>query len=840
MNIILKHTIRSATQHRVQVGIIIVTIMLATVMIFAGFSMSEVFYNINITEYDRVAQGADMLIGENDGNGEVFSKARVEALLSDNPEEIASVEYFLKLPTIMSTSESNYIVLVEATDLDEYLNTHTLNYVDKYVGDVADLQPNADVTSEYYPMIVGETFATTMGLAVGDTAKIYLAEYDVYCTLFVMYIAEDEGIFSSSTNINILVDMSAVTNHEQVNAVYVTFTDESYYEKYEEIFAENLPAISVTEGDNQARVLEIVAENTLLLSVAIVFIVVAMMLILLTSYLIIARNRMSEMVIFKAAGASPKQVAAIMMLEVFMYAIVGAVLGVVLCRLMLKVGTMILLPYAKNVFSYSWWQYAVSIFIAVSVTLTATAVPIMQTSKKSIRESLSAESKVEQSKQVPKYLIIGILINAIAASIAINFVSGIVAYILAFDVVLSACGIIAFLSKTIIAFWCKVWSRVAKSGAKRLASITASRNKAMHTITVLLSIVVVFSVVVVEIVDIVKIAITPAQSRYESEYVALVGESKVQTTLDIAMQTLVDNKYISQAEYFSSVSFYEDEEWESSTINVYGVGSYDTVEISADLKDDVSAAWDETENAAILSTDMLLRLDCKVGDTITLYVNSADYEGEYLELTVVGEDLTTTVNDRVVFVKYENISKYATSAIILINGTENTIFSDITEAVDSLQFKSTYVLSVDNWIVSNSTYSGIGTLLTILQYAMYAVCMLGLVNIIIVTILDRKQEFVLYTLSGMSKADYKEFSYAEAGIIAISGATIGLFAGILFAQILPVVATIINKYMSFGIVPISTIAVSIIGGLCLFAAWAVLSRMTNVHKITSINNRFRI
>ncbi|MFI3229056.1 MAG: ABC transporter permease [Bacillota bacterium] len=839
MNIILKHTFRSATQHKVQVAIIITTIALATVMIFAGFSMSDVFYNINITEYDRVAQGADMLLGENNGTSETFSKARVEAILSEYPEEIASVEYFLKLPTIMTTEEASITVLVEATDLEEYLSVHELNYIDMYEGD-SDNPYGADVTNEYYPMIIGETFAENNDLSVGDTAQVYLAEYDIYSTLFVMYIAEDEGIFSSSVNINILVDFSAVTNYQQVNAVYITFTDSEYYEKYEEMFAEYLPAIEVAEGNNESRVLEIVSQNTLLLSVAIVFIVIAMMLILLTSYLIIARNRMSEMIIFKAAGATPKQVAGIMILEVLLYAIVGSVLGVVLCRLMLAVGIMVLLPYTVGLFSYAWWQYALSIIIAIVVTVCATLVPITQASKKTIRESLSNESKAEVGKGKPILAIVSVCV-ALIAGITINFVSGIFAYILSAVMVLSACAIVAFCGKYVLKFWAKVWAKINKNGAKALASVTALRSKAIHTITVLLAIVVAFSFVVVEVVDLVKVAITSSSSRYEADYIALVGDTYVKSTLDIAMLTLTTTQSdITGAGYYTEISFTETED-DTTTFRVFGASSYNTVLMCTDLTEDVYDLWLSETNPAILSTDMMLRLNCKVGDTIELYVNLSDYEGETVVFTVIGEDTTTTENDRVIFTRYDTVSDYATSSVILIDGSGNEEFSDVRDWIAALNLNNTYVLTVDAWSNSGSDlYSGVAALLTMLQYAMYAICMLGLLNIIIVTMIDRKQEFMLYSLCGMDNKNYKQFSIGEASIVALSGGTLGMVAGIGIAQILPTVATIINKYMSFSVVPLATVVVAVIGGLGLLLSWSLLCKMRKPQKMTSINDRFKV
>ncbi|MBO5773435.1 MAG: hypothetical protein J6R44_01245, partial [Clostridia bacterium] len=98
MKAFIRHVLRSADSEKGQVAVIVITIALVTCMLFIALGMYDVFFNLNMAEYDRVAQGADMLLGDNFGGGEVFSRARLQRILSAEPEgEIKDVTYFTKI-----------------------------------------------------------------------------------------------------------------------------------------------------------------------------------------------------------------------------------------------------------------------------------------------------------------------------------------------------------------------------------------------------------------------------------------------------------------------------------------------------------------------------------------------------------------------------------------------------------------------------------------------------------------------------------------------------------------------------------------------------------------------
>ena len=415
MKAFLRHILRSADASKVQVTVIIVTIAVVTAMIFVSFSLSDIFYNINMAEYDRVADGADILIGNNFSTNTMFSMNRAKAVLASMPE-VKEADYFYKTSSIMKTDDRSKTVMIEATDLSDYLKRHPVYFADEFtpsdLGDGAENQAYyEELVSNYPAVVVGQSFAEANGIAVGDIIEVYLPMHENYISLLVRYIAVNEGIFSSAADVNILTDFSAVGNIGMITAAYVRLYDPDDFDSVREYLQTAFPAVEVTEGNNYDDVMAIVHNNTLLLSIGLVFLIVTMSLILFTSYLIIARNRMSEMVVFKAAGATPGQVAGIMLAEVSFYAVIGAAIGLILGRLVMAVAVTALVPRGTGIVDYAVWKYLCSFVLAFAVTVLSSLGPVVSVSKKSVRE-LSSNSFKFHKPAKPYILPIALLLTA--------------------------------------------------------------------------------------------------------------------------------------------------------------------------------------------------------------------------------------------------------------------------------------------------------------------------------------------------------------------------------------------------------------------------------------------
>ncbi len=841
MKAFLRHILRSADSNKGQTAVIIITVAIVTAMIFTAFSMYDVFYNINIMEYDRVAQGADILVGENMAATEYFSRARVERLLAlQDADEIESVNYFAKTGTILKTATDSKTILLEATDLDEYLSSHTLHYTDLFTADTKDPDVRFEEAGAYSPIIIGERFAEDTGLKAGDLVEVYLPTYQMYATMLVKCVVTNEGIFASQSDMNVLTDFTSVGNQGQVSAVYIDLTDSALYDKYVDLFKEHFPAVNVGEGNERSEVIGIVRNNTLLLSVGLIFIIATVILILFTSYLIVARNRMNEMVVFKSAGATPAQVAGIMLAEVTAYAVVGGAIGLVLGRLMMGLAVKLLLPTATNAMTFEFWKYLVSYLIAVAVSVCATLVPVISVSKKTVRQLTSDGIKLQKPVKPVMFIISTVAVIGIGS--AYPFLSDI------------ALAVVSLLLVGAIALWVycaigyvvkivsKLVSKIAKGGPAQTATLGIKRNGALRTVTVLVAVALAFSFLIVEVVGVVKTAVVPFRSRYSADDVIVLAKSSSADTYEKIKGTALNVEGVDGAGYYNSCDYLfpddEDEEW-----TIYGVDTeWTLVHCTLDLTDGTWERWQKTENPIVLSENMSLLFGKKIGDTITVSPNHADYITESHTFTVVGIDYTSSEWDEVAYCKFSHIARMKNGATYLVDVKEGAdkgeTFIDLRDAVESLESEFAYVLTYDEWAYADTkNLSGVSTLLDMLKIMVYLVAVVGVFNISTVTFYDRRSEFRLMRLAGMSESDFMRFSATEGVITGTVGGLLGLIAGYGINLLMPSLGAIIGKYSSLTVLPYKLFIITGVAVIGFIFIWYLIAFVNRKFRLGAINIR---
>ncbi len=838
MKAFIRHILRSAESEKGQVAVIIITIAIVTAMVFVAFSMYDVFFNLNMAEYDRVADGADMLLGDNFGGGEVFSKARLDRILNAQPEgEIKDISYFTKTSSILKTKTESKMVLVEATDLDEYIGKHQIKYVDIF----DENTPSPDIpyleSAGYSSVIVGEDFANESKIKAGDTVEIYLPTYKMYTTLVVRAIAVNEGIFGSTADMNVLVDFDAIGNQGQLNAVYINFTDDVYYEKYEELFATYFPSVECGEGNGYSKVVDIVTNNTLLFSIALIFLIATLMLILFTAYLIVSRNRMSEMIIFKSAGATPTQVALIMLSEVLFYSLIGGAIGLMLGRVAMSVISTSLLPMAPHAVTYPIWKFIVSYLVSIAVSVISTLVPVIQVSKKTVRELSSNGFKLSKP-QKPLVMIISSVI-VISIAVAYVFLSGIALLILSVALIIA----IAFWIYCAIHFVTKLIGngvkKIVKGGASYVAGISVTRSSAMQTVTTLIAVVIAFSFLITQVVGIVKDATIPFRERYTADYVVIAGGAEISDFENIKGTALnVDG--IDGAGWFNTVDYYLPDG--ESEFTIYGVNDCWTLEHCTEgLDSGVEARWQNAENPIVLNQNIVMLLGVEIGDEVTFSPMKEDYKSEKHTFTLVGIDKSVSQWDMVAYCDHAFTYRMANTANFLISAgggeTEDT-FVELRDAIEGLKLPTTFALTYQEWAYAEQeSFQGVGMLMTILQVLVWFISLMGVANIAIVTVYDRRTEYRLYKLSGMSRVDYLKFSLGEGIVAGLSGGILGFIAGYAVNMLVPSLGSIIQRYKSFAVMPIELVATFFIGVGAFLLLWMLIALVNRKDTVKSINER---
>ncbi len=854
MKAFLRHILRSADSSRLQMTVIIVTIAVVTAMIFVAFSLSDIFYNINMAEYDRVADGADILIGNNFSSNTMFSMNRAKAVLSSMPE-VKEVTYFYKTSSVMKTEDKSKTVLIEATDLSDYLTRHPVMFKDEFtpsdLGEGAENQAYfEELVSNYPAVVIGESFAAENGIEAGDIIEVYLPMHENYISLLVRYIAVNEGIFSSAADVNLLTDFSAVGNIGMITAAYVTLNDPADFESARDYLQAAFPAVEVTEGNNYAEVMGIVRNNTLLLAIGLVFLIVTMSLILFTSYLIIARNRMSEMVVFKAAGATPGQVAGIMLMEVSFYAVVGAALGLILGRLVMTVAVSALVPKGMGTVNYAVWKYVCSFILAFAVTVLASLGPVISVSKKSVRELSSNSFKFH--KPVKPYVLPVALLLTGGAVAAYLTTEGIFLAVSAVAVVAAS----AFTAHSLVPYILKLFGAITakypKGGAYALSGLGAVRNNAMMSVTTLVAVVIAFSYLVVEVVGMVQGAIVPFETRYRADLVVNVSRDTGDHTLEEVDGAIGAVYGVEWSGRYNSFDYYvpgsDSDEW-----TLYGVKDMGTLsrciipsgEFAA-IEERWNAVAAAGKNPIVISRDMALRCGYGVGDEFSVSPSDIDFSDDVCTFTVVGIDETVTEYDRVGYVEFSALTKYRDSCIYLVevadDADETTVFKALRSAVEALDIPLAFTLEFDEWAYAGSgSLEGVSALLTLLQILVYVVAVIGIINISTVTFFDRRSEFRLYRIVGMSASDHMRFSLGEALIAGGTGALTGFLIGFGINLLVPSLGSIISKYLALEIFPVWLVAVTFAAFALFIACWTAIAAASGKElKPDSVNERPRV
>ncbi|MDD4316498.1 MAG: FtsX-like permease family protein, partial [Clostridia bacterium] len=509
MNIILNHTLRSVKNNRTQIAVIVTTIAVVTLMIFVALSMTGLFYNINVASQSRLAGDTDIGLS----GGELFPLAKLEDFVSDNKQKVLYADCYLQIGGLVKTADVTKIIMVEATDLE------TLN--SRYPQKLATKEATQTV-AEYPSVWIGEDFAAELDVVAGGTIELFFEGAERFEKMTVSRILYNRGFFADSNVNNVFIDFSSINHRGMINLGYLKLADDGDYAVVEQQLQAHMKndAIVLKTSIDTQRIGEIIVNNTRLLNIALAFIMAIMVLILFTSYLVIARGRLNEMIIFKAAGASPAQTTLIMLTEVILYGIIGAAVGLALGRAGMAVMSKALIPNFPGAISYDLWKYFAAFFLGVGVSALSAIFPVLRISRKSVRELSSGIVKdVRYAKPV---IIVG-LSALLATAVTLLFVYEAWIVPLTFAVIaLFACWVYF-----VVPYVVRLFSRIfaLPGGESRVASFSIKRNSSTNVLTILVGSVVTFSFIVVSVISLVITAITPYNSRYSADYVVSSTEN---------------------------------------------------------------------------------------------------------------------------------------------------------------------------------------------------------------------------------------------------------------------------------------------------------------------------
>ena len=303
MKILFNHTLRSIKSNPGQFFVITLTIIVITCMLFVSLTVGDLFYNLQLSLNSRIGKEADVKI---EG---IFSEARLNEFYEENASSIEYIDTYMQYGGLFrnfySEDSLSKVILIEATDLTKFYERHK---------DTLTLYQYYEFSYQYPEVWIGKSFAMENNLKAGDTVEIYLEYTKSYQKMTVSYIFENYGMFANSVINNVMVDFSTVSSRGILTTAYFSLengVDSSAFSDSLGSFMNN-SELKISPAVDYKDINRVVSNNQQLLNVALVFIIALILFILFTSYLVMAKSRLNELVTFKTAGATNMQLILIM------------------------------------------------------------------------------------------------------------------------------------------------------------------------------------------------------------------------------------------------------------------------------------------------------------------------------------------------------------------------------------------------------------------------------------------------------------------------------------------------------------------------------------------------
>ena len=823
MGILFRHTVRSIRDNLGQLVVILLTITVVSALFFVSLTIGGLFNNLQTSLKSRLGKDTDVTV-----SGGVFSESQLNEVL-DNYDVDYYESYLQTLGLFRPNDNSeSKVILIEATDFKKFAAKHSSELI------ICDSDEVSHGTPEVW---VGKSFAEENGIKAGDKVQIYAESYDEYLILTVSYVFDNYGIFANNVINNVIVDFSTVGNYGLIDVANIKLNDPSQKDSLMAALNEAFPNAKVAESVDYAEVERIVGNNQRLLNVALVFVTALIIFILFTSYLVVAKKRVGELAVFRAAGASKSMIAAALIIEGLLYGFIGGLTGAMLGRIGMGIAVDKVIPNFPDAVKYTFGDFVFATLFGALVSALSALVPVIRASRESVRRAGTSVRPVTKVMKIP--LIISAAVLAVSAVLTAVF-SGKIYLILI--LVVSAAVFIYFFIPAVIFLLSSLFKSIRFT---RTSGISVRRNPQGHTLSALVGLVIVFTFLIVGIVNVIAGAITPKNARFSADYVVENVEKDI-NSLDTKIASVygVTSSYLYYYDTFVGVTDTQTgdyKEYSDRTYTVYCVEDGEALSgVCTDLDESVKDTFDTSLNPVVVGYDLIKRLGLHVGEEIKL--KRADGQELYDIYTIVGVDYTVTADDRVMMIRtstYRVDGKDAlpNDSFILVSTSKDVpnadLYKDLRDRVESY---GGYILTFDDWAYATSVgIKGVVTLLRILQFLVCGVALVGVVNLTVVTLRERKREFEVFFAVGMGKKEYMKTVIFESLIIAVSGAFVGIGLSLVINLLLPTFAAIIDRFVIFAPFPWELGAIALVAVLAYVIVYVVSAAVAKKNRSVERN-----
>ena len=843
MNILFRHTLSSVTRNPVQSLIVVASAAMITACMLLCLCISSFFEYSTALWAENYYVGAEMIIHTSRTHED-----EVEEWFDAHSEDIEAVSMTAELTLAASSDTATVQVMNIFTDLGG------LDGFDAVIG--AEILERTENTTSLPSAHISQDSADILGVSLGDTFKVK-GEGE----FFVEAIASNTKRYYGNPTpvIACETDMSLIVSRR-----YCVWFRDAYGTAPDgreniEVFSEELAAITGNVSGVQATARDYLAdgqasvENSMqLISIAAAVITVVMACLLYSSFSVIVRGRVNELVKFKAAGATPAQSAFILLVEAALYSVIGGLLGlgvgegiIALLNSMTATAVSVIIPGAAD--------YILALMIGAACGIASCVIPAARMSARSIQSLLGGDERMHKPVRLPIVLVIAAL--TLAFSVAMFFLP-----VSARVPVSMIALVLIFLSAVLLSPWvlrgvCTLSKRLTRPGAAYISECALPRSASVNSAYTMLIALIAFIWLGTCLIDVVELTSLPSSVRYNGDFIATVdyactspeeelerclrtdgitGGAAIRTTRNIYLAypdgTFVGDNLVDAAICINAVE-------KGADIN------YCCLEPLADgIAERFDALKAEGGHPAVIARFLADKYGFEVGDEISVIVNSLlGYRPMVNNFTIVGIDDTETSSDYLLFVHAddlvaEDVGALPSVVLLHLDG-DPTRFAELREKIDGTHV--TLYTREGYFPVERAAAGDAGEMLSVFSVIIYIIAAMGLANLVVITSGERRRELDILRLAGMTPQDAAKAVIAETALLSLSGFAAGLVLAFFANASTVAIAQIVDRYILLDPFPLGMLAVAGIGAGIFALLWA-LSHFAAFAQISSKRYKSRV
>ena len=652
----------------------------------------------------------------------------------------------------------------------------------KYVGlhgrksyDGAMVEGNSDfLGSETQPScILSKRIADELGLKTGDSLKLFLAGEEI--SFRVKALSANENLFygDTKTQYSILVPYEYMDQKLQAEGGYnaiLANVEEGTSADFVKSFNEankDLEAI-----DHQSVVVVDSSLNIGLYSMMAIVVIVSC-IIIHGVFKLIMTERLSVIGTFMSQGATKKKVERIVLLEGLLYGVLGGIVGCAIGEVLLFVIGRMTSPLADygiyNEFKINPTFIAIGMIFSIVLSVASAYFPVRSVRKLEVKDVILNRAEQKRSNRIVKPIIGAVLLGF---SVLVFFLNDTVINATALLGFFAAYAGIVLLVPTVVKWITGLLAGVFKGNATIFLALNNIRSSKLLRNNIVLIVVSLGSVLMIgsfgtSMTKLVKDAYE--KMAYDYDINGIISIDPNHATTDMLMEKLETTEGIEKKSI--SPEYYAEAKVDGELAVATGVDpkaheklldGYFGFASNEGYQDFLRSEG----NVVVLTTKIANKIEKKIGDTVTLDVNSHEVSFRVIGIydgKAYNNGLSILINQDVM--KKEFNIREANNIYFSVSGDPVKVENSIKSYLASLG--STYMTRDEEAKQNDDNNQQMVMLFEIISYLAMIIASIGVFNNITICFLQRKRELAVMSSVGMNKGGRRRLILAESLICVV-------------------------------------------------------------------------